>query len=671
MKKSGIAAVIALLLGSGFLVDFRISTQSSISPPASVSVGQVSTLISAYEKWKAGLDSTTVDQQLVLSLGHWKGLSEDFTKAHGSLILDLEQGVVRVSVSGLPEGRNYDFWLIGRGSNRHAKADLAGHGIHLGTLTEQGGSTQLTRSLQGQIPNGFAMELAVITRADVLPEEGAMLYASPSLFQRLYYAEQQGLFTGKHAEQVKSRPYAFMIPKPSYAAEPGQSLETLLSDLVSDGEKLFFGLPPLEEAAQFAGNGRTCGTCHPPENNFTIDPAFIATLPVDDPLFVAEFDPNLHELERPVLMREFGLILENLDGFDDPAHKFVMRSVPHLFALNTSITPSAGFSHTSSTGWSGDGAPLDGQFPSQDGSLRAFAIGAVKQHFTKSLDREVGIDFRLPTSLELDALEAFQLSLGRVEDPNLFSTFFLSEPLVQNGRLLFLQQGQCIFCHFNAGANDIIFRVNGNLDTNIEELADIPSRQVDPSMPRDGGFGTLPDGLGGYGDGGFNPPPLIEAADTAPFFHNNARVTLEDAIRFYNTETFNNSPGAVAQGVSIDLQDPQDVEAIGAFLRAMNALENIRNAIALDTQIKNTDLLSVSLDEGRRIMLISRADTEDVRQVLENGPHDLYPDAQTHLKKSIKKLDLAIAATTSEDRSFYIKKAIRQRKKARGLIVFE
>src|SRR5262245_45841805 len=81
--------------------------------------------------------------------------------------------------------------------------------------------------------------------------------------------------------------------------------------LIAKGERIFF-----EET--FEGNGRTCGTCHPAENNFTIDPAFIATLPPDDPLFVAEFDPNLaNNFENPRLMREFGLILENLDGFDD------------------------------------------------------------------------------------------------------------------------------------------------------------------------------------------------------------------------------------------------------------------------------------------------------------------------------------------------------------------
>ena len=38
----------------------------------------------------------------------------------------------------------------------------------------------------------------------------------------------------------------------------------------------------------FDGNGRTCGTCHPATNNFTLDPAFIAKLPKSDPLFVAE-----------------------------------------------------------------------------------------------------------------------------------------------------------------------------------------------------------------------------------------------------------------------------------------------------------------------------------------------------------------------------------------------
>ncbi|MHC4458530.1 MAG: hypothetical protein ACYS0I_15880, partial [Planctomycetota bacterium] len=167
-------------------------------------------------------------------------------------------------------------------------------------------------------------------------------------------------------------------------------------ELIEKGRNIFFN-------ETFNGNGRTCGTCHPRDNNFTIDPAFIATLPENDPLFVAEFIPELKKnFENPKLMREFGLILENLDGFDDLANKFTMRGVPHTLALRTSVDSGQG----PRTGWSGDGAP-------GDGTLRSFATGAVIQHFTKTLNRVPGIDFRLPTQEELDALEAFQFSLGR------------------------------------------------------------------------------------------------------------------------------------------------------------------------------------------------------------------------------------------------------------------
>ena len=83
------------------------------------------------------------------------------------------------------------------------------------------------------------------------------------------------------------------------------------SDLVSKGRRLFFN-------ETFDGNGRTCATCHRQERNFSIDPTFIATLPDTDALFVAEFIPALKDnFENPRLMREFGLILENTNGFED------------------------------------------------------------------------------------------------------------------------------------------------------------------------------------------------------------------------------------------------------------------------------------------------------------------------------------------------------------------
>jgi len=114
----------------------------------------------------------------------------------------------------------------------------------------------------------------------------------------------------------------------------------------------------------FGGNGRSCATCHRVDHNLTIDPAFIATLPANDPLFVAEFNPDLAGLEIPAQMRGFGLILENVDGFaPDPRTHFVLRSVPHTLSLATSVTRAAGDPVTppaERTGWSGDGAPGGG-----------------------------------------------------------------------------------------------------------------------------------------------------------------------------------------------------------------------------------------------------------------------------------------------------------------------
>jgi hypothetical protein len=216
----------------------------------------------------------------------------------------------------------------------------------------------------------------------------------------------------------------------------------------------------------FGGNGRTCGTCHPETNNFTIDPKFIATLPDDNPLFVAEFIPALSEdFEKPELMRKVGLILENTNGFDDLKTNFTMRSVPHLLAMRTSLDPPIVFDGTDTppndrTGWSGDGSPTDLEaVPPLEGTLRDFAVGAIIQHFPLTTAREVDSDFRLPTEAELDAMEAFQLSLGRQEEFDDFETIKLTHPTAEQGRLNYIGIGlppnslNCNACHFNGGEN--------------------------------------------------------------------------------------------------------------------------------------------------------------------------------------------------------------------------
>ena len=204
--------------------------------------------------------------------------------------------------------------------------------------------------------------------------------------------------------------------------------------LIEEGRRLF-------TQGTFDGNGRTCATCHPPSNNFTIDPEFIKTLKRSDPLFLTRL-PELKSIEVRRLLRNHALILENVDSLDQPG---VLRSVPHTLALRQSLTPESRLGKTHATGWSGDGSP-------DDGSLKSFAKGAVIQHFTKSPARVPGVDFRLPTDGELNAMEAFQLSLGRQQDVILADLTF-TDGFVEAGKSLFNSAparngtGSCNFCH--------------------------------------------------------------------------------------------------------------------------------------------------------------------------------------------------------------------------------
>jgi len=235
-------------------------------------------------------------------------------------------------------------------------------------------------------------------------------------------------------------------------------------------------------------------------------------------------------------------ILENLDGFDDLQDRFTQRGVPHVLALRTSIDSPQG----PRTGWSGDGAP-------GEGSLRAFAVGAVIQHFTKTLNRVAGVDFRLPTDQELHALEAFQRSLGRERDLEL--PLPLKGTVARRGQEIFLEDrlGKCNICHRNAGANATLGgrdAGNANFDTGVENLPDRPANLTGEKVPPD-------DGLGTPGNGTFNTPPLVEAADTGPSPSGRFLASIDP------------------NGVGIRLDGTQ-VVAVAAFLRVINALENIR-----------------------------------------------------------------------------------------------
>ena len=409
--------------------------------------------------------------------------------------------------------------------------------------------------------------------------------------------------------------------------------------LIERGEQLF-----LNET--FEGNGRTCGSCHRPTDNFGLTPAFIAILPDDDPLFVAESNPDLaNNFENPRLMRELALILENQDGFDDLPNDFNMRGIPHTLAMTVSVDSPAG----PRTGWSGDGAP-------GDGSLRSFATGAVIQHFTQTTNRIAGVDFRLPTDEELDAMEAFQLSLGRQEDLQL--PLPLKGVVASRGQEIFMDNalGKCNACHFNAGANGnpAIFGPgagNLNFDTGVEILPDQPADLTGELVPADDGFGVP-------GNGEFNTPPVVEAADTGPFFHNNSVETIEGAVAFYNGDAFTNSPAGQllvnATGSAINL-DATQVVAVAAFLRVINTLENIRTAV---------DLLDRSRSDGDSLLDRALHETEDAIEVLSGG--GIHADATNDLRTAHDLIQQAIDTRSSNRRAGYVSDAIAEQAQARN-----
>ena len=176
------------------------------------------------------------------------------------------------------------------------------------------------------------------------------------------------------------------------------------------------------------------------------------------------------------------------------------------------------------------------------------------------------------------------------------------------------------------------------------------------------------DGLGRPGDGTFNTPPLVEAADTGPFFHNNAVETIEGAVAFYNGQAFNNSPSGRflasldPQRIGIRL-DATQVVAVAAFLRVINALENIRQSIELLTQ---SEALGAS-ERAQATQLLRRAgkETEDSIAVLTGG--GLHPEAVAHLDAAKREIERAVRSYFR--RAHLTREAIEAQKNARAQMI--
>ncbi|HYZ83827.1 MAG TPA: hypothetical protein VE621_05470 [Bryobacteraceae bacterium] len=271
-------------------------------------------LINAFDRFIAGGGGGGL---LVLSVSNLRGLSSEPVNAGGRVRIDLTSGGVTSNVRGLPLDESFDLWLIDNrpGPGHTTFADGGDVLLKVGTYGVASGVHTLSETLGSATYTTFFPDRAFVVRARQNPKDSFVLTGPGTFFDRLRW--RQVRFTDDAGATL-----GFDPTSATRAAN--------FARLVSQGRQLF-----LKE--RFNGNGRSCGTCHVESNNFTIDPDFISTLPRTDPLFVAETNPVLADLERPDLMRKLGLILVNADGFE-AQRRFVLRATQNVQALGNSMT---------------------------------------------------------------------------------------------------------------------------------------------------------------------------------------------------------------------------------------------------------------------------------------------------------------------------------------------
>jgi hypothetical protein len=472
-------------------------------------------------------------------------------------------------------------------------------------------------------------------------------------------------------------------------AQDARVLTGLVTQQICVGADIFF-------RETFDGNGRTCGTCHPAQNNLTLDENFVGALPADDPLFVFKTNPDLAGLEMPDSLQRGG-ILENVDDngppFADPTHKFVIRSVPHLLSLATSITADPGDPRTTTpptldrTGWGGDG-----------GALHDFLNTAIIQHYPKHLARVQGADFRLAIAGESDAVDAFQRNLGRLTDPNL-SQVSMSDPLAQEGRNAYLDplRGRCNVCHFNGGANFDLTNKNRNFDTQTRLAPTFPDfgffagvflfdagfggkGLAAPNFPTLDVNGPDPDINNGFGNGTFSTPPVIEAADTMPAFHTHAfggGGSVESVVSFYATPNFFlSSPAAAELNARFNGQPVvitgDDITNIGRFLRGLNVALNLDMA---KQRLRAAQTILNKFHDGhadvqKQLIFLAKEELDDALAVLtsSNTPQPFYPVSVDRIGMAEQEIANAIAAANSTQRQGPLSNAISRVENARDPI---
>ncbi|MGH7150223.1 MAG: hypothetical protein ACREIU_05980, partial [Planctomycetota bacterium] len=243
-------------------------------------IGSEENVRQAFARWVAAHERGGGDRNVVLGLGWSKALSKEYTKASGRVRLDLLDGAVSVEARGLPEGVS-DVWLVDNidRPGDSCAPEVGDAFVRVGSLAREGEVARLEADLGDDAFAKFDVDVVVVAREGRGPVSGGVLFGSPTFFQRFY---REATRAGR--EPAGERSLA-LLERPKLSLGIRDPLLAPLAPLqvttgspptpVEVGSDLFFN-------ETFNGNGRTCGTCHPANNNVTIDPTFIATLPPTD-----------------------------------------------------------------------------------------------------------------------------------------------------------------------------------------------------------------------------------------------------------------------------------------------------------------------------------------------------------------------------------------------------
>jgi cytochrome c peroxidase len=322
---------------------------------------------------------------------------------------------------------------------------------------------------------------------------------------------------------------------------------------IKSGEAFFNGQFPAAH-----GNGRTCATCHVPEEAFQLTPAHVEArfqalqqrrltdTEADDPLF-RSVDANdgaqdFTNLRQHALVRVFIQLPVNAQGqklvwpVDDPTATVVSvwRSTPTV--MNSAFT-----------------APfqLDGRMATLEGQ----AIGALINHSeienapkTKFLEAVAAFQKTLYSSPSVKALSD-ALANGQTPPP----TDPPLNALEQRGRELF--DHHCIFCHGGPTQTKRREDITPPAVQDIQISRPLPPFAVgipfapSPLQPRlwafrvegqtepvvrpstDPGKALLSGNIDEFNF--FDMPTLYGIGKTAPYFHDNSAATLEDVMIHY------------------------------------------------------------------------------------------------------------------------------------------